>query len=762
MKTLSFKQSALPICATAIIMLSGCTGNDLPETELQLDGNMIEASSAGGQFTIGYTVDNPGQDNLFPTAAPEEDWVNNFTYDEQNIRFEVDANLEKQERQTTVVVTYEGFDGECTFTVRQSAAGDLVFSSDKIDVPAEGGSFSMTYTVPEDDGNITVTASCAESWISEIDCSVKGTVSFKVTANKNPEERTAKITAKSSTGTDEASFDVIQKGFNSASGSSFEITIDEIRPAEITYSVIPEDKSMTYLSMTIAKSTFDGYGSEDEFFASEMEFHEMLASAAGLSIEEYLDQILMKGDQKSLKGEYLDPDTEYYAYAYGLNNSGEKLTPISKTVFTTEKLEHKDMTFEFEYTLAAASVDVMVLPNLTEDWYFFSAMRTEGLGENPDMKFVIEDYLNYVIEYYMMTQGGSIESALELVAYRGVGINSFDTINDMEYIIFAAAIDMSTGLVVSDVTEERFMSPKAESDNEISLETESIGFKNAGINISVTNEDPYVFCIDLAENWEGMTNEEMLAKLSEKDMSYFVRNGNFYAPIQDRQPGEEYRAFAFGYSSGIVTTPLTTITFKMHDIAESDIELSIEFDKYFSIDELKELYPDKFGSIPDSYNIIMPVWTSLKGSDTTGVKYYYSVYPGDWTSSSDVYSMAETLLNSGCPNRETNFYFVRDSYLQTHTYIGIAADKNGNFGPLFRLAFNMTDDGISPAEEYPLDKFTMNTPRQPQKGQNNSVLEFDISGISDTRSDHNLTDKPMSISNYVLSPEYMQHKRSNN
>lgn len=748
MKTRLISKLMLP---ALLLTVAGCEEPETPQTVLHLEKDVLEVTAAGGQYSVGYIVENPTSADIRPQAVAADDWVGGFTSDDMSITFDIEPNSEKEQRQTTITVTYEGYSGECVLTVTQDADGDFVLSTKNVDVPAEGGSFKVTYTLSGEAQDATVTASCPDSWISSIDCSAKGEISFTASPNGNTQERQATVVAKCASAGLEASFTVTQKGKGSASDSAFEIEIQKISPADVTYSVIPQDKEMSYMSMTISKSAFDKYGSEDEFFASELEFHKMMASAGGLSLEEYLGQKLMKGEQEYLKGEFLDPETEYYAYAYGMNTKGEKLTSITKTAFSTEALEYKDMTFEFKYTVEMTRVDVSVFPNLPEDWYFFSVMRTEGLGENPDMKVVIEDYLDYVIEYYMMTQGGSIEDALKLVAYRGIGLNSFDLVNDMEYVMFAAAIDMQTGCVVSDVTEERFMSLKADSDNKITLKTEYLGFTTAGISISVTNEDQYVFCIDKAENWEGMTEEQMLAKLTEKDMSYFTRSGNFLAPIQGREPGVEYRAFAFGYLSGIATTPLTTITFKMHDVAESDIELTVKFNKYFSIDELKKLHPEKFKDIPSDYNIIMPVWTSLRGSDTTDVKYYYSVYPGDWTTSSDIYSMVETILNEGCPLPKTNFYFLRDSYLQTHTFIGIAIDKNGNFGQLFRKAFNMTDDGISPAEDYPLDKFEQQAPAGKSFAYEATDTAFDISAADYTGTSKE--DSPLSIGQYILSPD---------
>lgn len=735
MKALTIIKSIAAFSAI-LYTLTGCTEPEtVATTTFSLEKDKVEANALGGEYFIGYTVDNPKSSETIPLASTDVEWINEFSYDDSHISFNIDSNTEKESRQATVTVTYEGFNDKCTFTVNQSAGGDFILSTKNISVPAEGGEYNVQYSLSGDVQDASVSASCAESWISSIDCSTKGEISFSVASNGSLKERKAFIKVKCSKGNLEETISVTQSGNNESFDAPFEITIDEISPAEVIYSIIPKDPEMTYLSMVISKESFDKYNNEDDFLASEMEFYEMMAQASGLTLEEYLEQNLMQGEQKSISGTFLDPETAYYAYAYGVNSKGEKLSDIAKEEFTTAKLERKDMTFRFEYTAEISRVDVATFPSLLEDWYFFSAMRAEGLGENPDMEYIIEDYLSYVIEYYMMTQGGTIEEALQLVAYRGVGLNSFDLVNDMEYILFAAAIDMSTGLVVSDVTEERFMSPKAESDNEITLQISHLGFTKADIEISVTNNDPYVFCIDLAQNWEGMSEVEMLAKLTEKDMSYFVRNGNFLAPVENREPGVEYRAFAFGYSSGIATTPLTTLTFKPHDIAESDIELTVNYDKYYDIDALKEMYPGQFDEIPSAYKIIMPVWTSVKGSDVSDVKYYYSVYEGDWTNSSDVYTMAETLLSEGCPDPEANFYLLRDGYKNTHTIIGIAADSNGKFGPLFRTAINITDEGISPAEDYPIGNSANSAAAKHRNNIGSSQQNFDYKDIPVRKAD---------------------------
>lgn len=398
MKTSQIFKSLIILAAG--IITAGCTEKETPQIDFTLEKDKIEATAAGGQFIIEYYLENATAHENTPHATTEDDWVNNFEYSDKTISFSIDPNPDKEIRQTVVTVTYEGFEGERKITITQDADSDFILSTKNIDIPAEGGEFTVTYTLSGNVENSSVTASCPDSWITSIDCSSKGEIKFTASANKSAEKRIASINAKCGGNELTASFTVTQEGQDKPETSEFHIEIVDKTPIEVTYSVTPQDKEITYMSMTISKESFDKYGNEEEFFASEIKFHEMMAEVSGMTLEEYLNIKLRKGDCDNIKEEYLEPSTEYYAYAYGLDQNGNILSSLSKQIFKTTDLEHKDMTFDFEYTVTDMRADITVYPNLAEDWYFFSAMRTEGLDGNQDMTDVIEDYINYVIEYY--------------------------------------------------------------------------------------------------------------------------------------------------------------------------------------------------------------------------------------------------------------------------------------------------------------------------------------------------------------------------
>lgn len=69
----------------------------------------------------------------------------------------------------------------------------LTFETSTVNVPAEGGPAQMKYTIENPVEGATVTAKCADSWISQINTTTDGVISFVVAANETTEAREAVI-----------------------------------------------------------------------------------------------------------------------------------------------------------------------------------------------------------------------------------------------------------------------------------------------------------------------------------------------------------------------------------------------------------------------------------------------------------------------------------------------------------------------------------------------------------------------------------------
>lgn len=78
-------------------------------------------------------------------------------------------------------------------TGTRNQAGIEITGEDAINIPG-GGAYSVTYKLENETENGTVSAECPADWISDTDCSMKGNVTFTVSANDTEEERSTVLT----------------------------------------------------------------------------------------------------------------------------------------------------------------------------------------------------------------------------------------------------------------------------------------------------------------------------------------------------------------------------------------------------------------------------------------------------------------------------------------------------------------------------------------------------------------------------------------
>ena len=137
---------------------------------------------------------------------------------------------------------------------------------------------------------------------------------------------------------------------------SINIDVTDITGLSANFTIEPNDKNASYYfwldEVSDYETTFEN--SDNVLMQHDYAFWQYTASLyEGVDWKELMRQDLRSGDlEESSDNLYniLEWDTEYMAYAYGLDEEGNITTQMTKRKFTTKKPETEDTTFDVEVT----------------------------------------------------------------------------------------------------------------------------------------------------------------------------------------------------------------------------------------------------------------------------------------------------------------------------------------------------------------------------------------------------------------------------
>ena len=235
------------------------------------------------------------------------------------------------------------------------------------------------------------------------------------------------------------------------------------------------------------------------------------------------------------------------------------------------------------------------------------------------------------------------------------------------------------------------------SDNVLTISVDNLTAYSATLNVSTTNDDPYIALELNPEVFEGMSDEETMNYIL--SMYYWGQDvyGDYTEELTDLTPETEYTIYAFGVEDNQYTTELWTYKFTTPALEIADVTLNMDFDKYYDVQEVLAIDPSMADLVVDMeyYPVVMPVEVS---TDPAGCEYYYAflnkAYYND-DADEEFYAM----LNSREPYTDPVLYLL-PSYNVEYILVGAAKDENGNWGPLQKYDVLCTEDGASDAQEF--------------------------------------------------------------
>ncbi len=566
----------------------------------------------------------------------------------------------------------------------------LKLSQTEISVPASGGAVSLDYSLDNAvEGSVISVEPVSEvDWITDIDLSVAGKISFNVVANEVEEIREAEFIVSYPGLLEEVSFTVIQQASEPVP-APFEIIVKDVQTSSITFDIIALDKEMDYIFFISPAEYVAGFPDDDDLFNDDMEYFDQQGIA--------LENEVMRGDQIDYVHSPVLPETEFTCYAYGVDVATKtRLTDIVRVNVTSGEIKLIDVEFDVNIDISGAAVTVSVDPGSYDGWYYMNII--EDL--DPAQVDMLQTCYQYFYEDIALYVGLGLEpeNILLIVGHQDQISETFNLEQEKEYVAVVFAVD-ETPQLCSQPFYQVFQTEKVEpSDNIITMTTTDVTAHTATLNITTTNNDSYVWVQTDPVSFEGYTDEEILQMIIDYYPIYEVYTGNRTEKLSGLSAEKDYMILAFGYSGGTVTTPLFKHIFTTPEEATSDVAFEVKYDKWYSIEEVAELMPDEYGFYVNGWDCVMPL--EVEADFESIDKYYYYMYDLNTLSSMTDEDIKMDLMNNYSSTEPATVFIM--SYDQQSVIVGFAIDKNGGYTKVWRSRpFTVTEEEAShDAEEF--------------------------------------------------------------
>ena len=395
----------------------------------------------------------------------------------------------------------------------------------------------------------------------------------------------------------------------------FTVTLTSLHSGDVFLTIEPEDKEMTYWYQLQVKE--DMPETDEEILASDIEYLQYIADYYGTPLGQILADNLLKGDIE-WRYQYLEANTEYVLYMYGMNTEGVATTTVNQLTFKTTKVEQLDCEFDILVgdNVTANSFSITIIPSDDTVAYYYDVFPAWMYEE-----YCLSDAANipaFMAEYIpALASENSVTVSYAVGAISNYGTIAHDfTLEDgieanSSYFVFAIGLGADgTATTEAEVVEVKTAAPPT---NSFEVTEGYIEDDRATFYVRPNHSESYVALFELkeyfVENGEVVSDEEIIAGILAAQGSKIgdhVYSGTATVKDCPMIPNKDYYCLVFGYFGGEITTPLTKVEFrtKPADMVDADIivtvaevtytEASISFQPYV------EPFPHMFNVMPYS------------------------------------------------------------------------------------------------------------------------------------------------------------------
>ena len=410
----------------------------------------------------------------------------------------------------------------------------------------------------------------------------------------------------------------------------FTVTLNHVHSGDVFLTIEPEDKEMTYWYQLQVKE--DMPETDEEILASDIEYLQYIADYYGTPLGQILADNLLKGDIE-WRYQYLEANTEYVLYMYGMNTDGEATTTVNQLTFKTTKVEPLDCEFDILVgdNVTANSFSITIIPSDETVGYYYDVFPAWMYEE-----YCLSDAANipaFMAEYIpalASENGVTVAYAVGAISNYGTIAHDFTLEDGIEanssYFVFAIGLGADgTATTEAQVVEVRTAAPPT---NSFEVTEGYIEDDRATFYVRPNHSESYVALFELkeyfVENGEVVSDEEIIAGILAAQGSKIgdhVYSGTATVKDCPMIPNKDYYCLVFGYFGGEVTTPLTKVEFrtKAADMVDADIIVTVAEVTYTEASVSFQPYVEPF---PHMFNV-MPYSTYKEyGENDEAIKRY--------------------------------------------------------------------------------------------------------------------------------------------
>ena len=410
----------------------------------------------------------------------------------------------------------------------------------------------------------------------------------------------------------------------------FTVTLNHVHSGDVFLTIEPEDKEMTYWYQLQVKE--DMPETDEEILASDMEYLQYIADYYGTSLVQLLADNLLKGDLE-WRYQYLEPNTEYVLYMYGMDIEGQATTTVNQLTFKTTKVEQLDCEFDILVgdNVTANSFSITIIPSDDTVAYYYDVFPAWMYEE-----YCLSDAENipaFMAEYLpALAAENSVTVAYAVGAISNYGSIAHDfTLEDgieanSSYFVFAIGIGADgTTTTEAEVIEVKTAAPPV---NSFEVTEGYVEDDRATFYVRPDHSESYVALFELkeyfVENGEVVSDEEIIAGILAAQggkIGDHVYSGTATVKDCPMIPNKDYYCLVFGYFGGEVTTPLTKVEFrtKEADMVDADIIVTVAEVTYTEASVSFQPYIEPF---PHMFNVMPYMEYKTGGSNTEAIKKY--------------------------------------------------------------------------------------------------------------------------------------------